>query len=464
MNRQATVSVALVLLLGLASCSSEPKIAPVEGIWMGSLKYVGIENRILFNIYQLTDGRLGGTVLRPDEADEEIYLTNVTFSEGRLHIDIATLNAMFDGHVAGGGAQLEGYWRDPAFPQPLTLTRIPAVPSFRKPQDPVPPFPYDEEGVRYDNPDGSATLAGTLTLPRAGHPVPAVILISGGGPQNRDGLMLGHRPFKVMADHLTRQGIAVLRVDDRGVGGSTGDRSRATTADYAGDVLAGVEFLKGRKEIDPTKIGLIGHSEGGTIAPIAASRSGDVAFIVMMAAVGLPGDQYNIQFEESIARSSGLSEEVIASKRAIQESVFAVLKKDEPDSILRVELSDLLAGLEPPLPEARIPSTVDWYLSPWFRFTILYDPAPTLRRVKCPVLAIYGEKDVQVPPDRNAEGIEAALKKGRNKDYQVEVLPGLNHLFQTAETGAPAEYSKIEETLSPVVLERIATWILEHTE
>ncbi|MCK4547399.1 MAG: alpha/beta fold hydrolase [Candidatus Eisenbacteria sp.] len=456
------VFTALAALL-FGGCTGKHEPAPVIGIWQGSLTLMGVEYRIIFSVFQYGDGRLGGTMLRPDETDEELRITHMTFQDGRVRIEMGTINAVFDGYFRPDGMEMDGVWQDPRFRQRIVLQRLPGMPDLRKPQDPARPYTYDEEHLSFENLDAPARLAGTLTLPREAHPVPALVLISGGGPQNRDGLILGHRPFLVMADYLTRHGIAVLRFDDRGVGASTGDRSMATTEDYAGDALAGVAYLKTREEIDPARIGLLGHSEGGTIAHIAAAGSDDVAFIVMMASPGLPGDEYNIQFEESIGRVQGLTDEVIASKRAIQEQIFAILRETDPDSVLAGRLTEILVGLEPPLSVDRIQSTVDWYLHPWFRFSVTYDPAPVLRKVKCPVLALYGERDVQVPPERNAEAVEAALRAGRNKHRRVEVLPGLNHLFQTADTGAPSEYSRIQETLSPAVLELVGTWILEQS-
>ncbi|MGB2696253.1 MAG: alpha/beta hydrolase, partial [Candidatus Zixiibacteriota bacterium] len=317
--------------------------------------------------------------------------------------------------------------------------------------------------VVYENTEAQCKLAGTLTLPREGCPCPAVLLVSGGGAQNRDGLILGHRPFLVLADYLTRRRIAVLRVDDRGMGASTGDRTLSTSEDYAQDALAGVEFLKNHSDIDPKRIGLIGHSEGSVIASLVAAQSKDIAFIVMLAGPGLPGEEYNYQFEESISRVLGRSEETIDSILALQKRIFAVLKSEKDTVAARAKLRHILEKLEPPMAEPVIQANLQRYLSPWFRYSITYDPAPTLRKIKCPVLALFGEKDIQVPTEGNLEGVEKALKDGGNPDYRVEVLSDLNHLFQTAQTGAPSEYAQIEETIAPKALEMIAAWILEHT-
>jgi fermentation-respiration switch protein FrsA (DUF1100 family) len=300
------------------------------------------------------------------------------------------------------------------------------------------------------------------------------VLITGSGPQNRDEEILGHRPFLVLSDYLTRQGIAVLRFDDRGVGGSTGNSSEATTEDFAGDVLAGVEYLKNRTEIDPNHIGLIGHSEGGLIAPIVAVQSSDVAFIVMMAGPGLTGEEILYLQSDLIARAGGTNNETIARNEALMRSTFSVVKEEQDNTIAREEIRKLLNNEMANMSEeekqhlgyseANLDAQTQALLSPWMRFFLTYDPKPTLTKVKCPVLAINGEKDLQVPPEENLRAVENALKAGGNKDYTVKEMQGLNHLFQTAQTGSPTEYAKIEETISPAALEFIGNWILEHTQ
>jgi pimeloyl-ACP methyl ester carboxylesterase len=228
--------------------------------------------------------------------------------------------------------------------------------------------------------------------------------------------------------------------------------------------MAGVEFLKAHPRIDPRLIGIIGHSEGGTIAAIAAAASRDVAYIIMMGAPGLPGEEYNFQFEAAMGRALGQSDETIASRRAIQERVFAILKTDEDRMVKEAALRRLYEALEPPMPEDKINTAVSRLTSPWVYFNLTHDPGATLGKVKCPVLAIIGEKDAHVPPDGNLEAIQRALKGGGNRDYRVEKLADLNHFFQTARTGAPSEYAEIQETLAPAALEMISSWILEHVD
>jgi len=315
-------------------------------------------------------------------------------------------------------------------------------------------------------------LAGTLTTPRGAGPFPCALLITGSGPEDRNEAIFGHKPFWVLADHLTRKGIAVLRVDDRGVGGSTGSMRGATSEDFAGDALAGIEFLKTRKEIDPKKIGLIGHSEGGLIAPMVAVRSKDVAFIVLMAGTGVRGDSILLMQTAAARRLMGGSDADVAREHEVLRRAYASVRAR--DSVGAYRATRELVGFQTAaLPEEqrralgdldslalRASREID---SPWMRFFFDYDPAPTLKKVKCPVLALNGSKDFQVAPKENLAAISAALKAGGNRDATVKELPGLNHMFQTANTGAMLEYAAIEETIAPAALNEISSWIAART-
>jgi len=457
------IALGILMLLLLAGCARDSN-ENVEGIWEGALKFPGVEMKVIFKISRTPEGELKAFLIRPEMGEEEMPFTRVMVEGEHLQLEIAPGEVLFDGHLGPEESTLAGEWKQAQFSHPLVLKRVSEVFKFRRPQEPKPPYPYDEQEIFYVNQKALCRLAGTLTWPRKGWPCPAVLLISGGGGQDRDGMIMGHRPFLVLADYLTRQGIAVLRVDDRGVGASIGDRTQATSEDYAQDVLAGIQFLKNRPAIDPDRIGLIGHSEGGIVASLAAAQSSDVAFIVMLASPGLPGDEYNYQFEQSMSRVLGRSEEAIASIIAVQRQIFAVLKEEKDIGVARTRLVQILRELDPPMPEDMIESNLRRYLSPWFRYSIAHDPGETLKKVKCPVLALFGEKDFQVLTEGNLEAVKKALKSGRNPDHRVEALPGLNHLFQTAPTGAPSEYAKIEQTIAPKALDLIAAWVLEHTK
>ncbi|MBD0255480.1 MAG: alpha/beta hydrolase, partial [Cytophagales bacterium] len=293
--------------------------------------------------------------------------------------------------------------------------------------------------------------------------------ITGSGPQNRDEELMGHQPFLVMADYLSRRGIAVLRVDDRGVGKSTGDFGAATSRDFADDALAGVNFLKSRQDINPRQIGLVGHSEGGLIAPLVGTRSKDVAFMVLMAGPGVAGEAIIQRQTELIMKANGMAPEGIQSALDLQARMFDILRQETDAARAEEKMTEAVQQATATMTEAQKQAsgltgegsrTLARRLNtPWFRFFLTYDPKPTLRQVKVPVLALNGEKDLQVTPKENLAAIAAALKEGGNRQVQTRELPGLNHLFQTAQTGSPTEYAQIEETLAPAALQQVGDWI-----
>jgi len=453
-----------LFILVCLNCNTGNKKIEIEGIWQGALEYPGgIKLRVIFNISKLPNGELKAVVLRPDLDDDEIPVKKIIFKKNHLHMILNSVPIYFEGNLDPDKNSIDGGWIQGKQIFPLVLHKINRITKPQRPQEPKRPFPYREKDVVFENLEAPARLSGTLTLPQKRGLYPAVLLISGGGDQNRDSLILGHRPFLVIADHLTRKGIAVLRFDDRGIGSSTGDRSIATTKDYAQDAYAGVKFLKNQKEIDSRHIGLIGHSEGSSIASLVAAKVKDIAFVILLAGPGLPGEEYNYQYTKSVSRILGHSEDTISAQLILQKQIFKILLHEKDSKKAESKLRKILEGLKPPMPQEKIESNLKRYLSPWFRFSINYDPGKTLKRVKCPVLALYGEKDIQVPPAGNAEAVKQALCNGGNEKYEVKVLPGLNHLFQTAESGAPSEYSLIEETISPKALELMTIWIMQHT-
>jgi pimeloyl-ACP methyl ester carboxylesterase len=337
-----------------------------------------------------------------------------------------------------------------------------------RPQEPVKPYPYHEEEVSFENAEAGITLAGTLTLPKKDGSFPAVVLISGSGAQNRDEELMGHKPFLVIADYLTRNGIAVLRFDDRGTAASTGDFKTATSVDFSKDVEAAVRYLQTRKEINRKKIGLIGHSEGGIIAPMLASRSKDVAFIVLLAGTGVQGDRLLLSQQEAIYTASGMNEAEWETVKAINEKAFAMVIRSTDTVQLKTDLTEYLKQVLKDHPSQKpqgvseeqfIQLSVTQITHPWMIHFIKYHPAPALEKTKCPVLALNGKKDLQVPAKENLEAIQTALTKGGNKQVTTKEIPGLNHLFQECTTGLPAEYATIEQTFSPVALEDILQWI-----
>jgi pimeloyl-ACP methyl ester carboxylesterase len=319
------------------------------------------------------------------------------------------------------------------------------------------PYPYGEEDVAYENKTQGHKLAATLTIPQDKGPFPAVVLITGSGPQDRDETIMGYKPFLVLADYLTRRGIAVLRADNRGVGKSTGQFSGATTADFATDTEAGIAYLKARPEVNPKMIGLIGHSEGGIIAPMVAARNPDVAFITMLAGTGVPGDEIIDMRVELLAGITGKSREEALKDSEKQRKILEIVKQNADDGLMEKQLREELAD---EMSSAQIGDLIRQLNHRWLRFFITYDPTQALRKVTCPVLALHGDKDLLVAAKQNLPPIRKALEAAGNRNFEIDELPGLNHLFQTVNR-APSEQAATEETISPVVLEKIAKWILK---
>jgi uncharacterized protein len=453
--------------------AAEAKLAErrLLSTWQGALKIGPAELRLVLRIFQARDGGLSGMLDSIDQGGKDLEVDQVTLTDTQLTFEMKQLSASFAGRLNPERNEATGEWRQGGQVLPLVLKKTDQPAGLRRPQEPQPPFPYVEEEVSYRNEKDEVRLAGTLTFPLSGGTFPTVILISGSGAQDRNEAIMGHKPFLVLADFLTRKGIAVLRVDDRGVGGSSGRTDTSTTEDFAQDVLAGVRYLKTRKEVNGRKIGLVGHSEGGIVAPLAAAQSADIAFLVLMAGIGLPGERVLQAQGELLGRAAGLAEEDVARNRELQERLFHIVKS-EPDRsaaerLIRESIETHISTLGDEqkktagASQAFIDMQIAMTLSPWFRFFLNYDPRPALRKVKVPVLAINGTLDLQVPADENLEAIAAALKEAGNTDYKTMVLPGLNHLFQTAKSGTVDEYAVIEETIAPSVLELIAAWILE---
>lgn len=352
----------------------------------------------------------------------------------------------------------------------IIATFWPDKSAMKRPQEPQGPYSYVNEEVKFQNTKANITLAGTLTLPSKGGKYPAVVLITGSGAQNRDEEVLGHKPFLVIADHLTKNGIAVLRFDDRGVGQSSGNFKTATSLDFSTDVESAVAYLQTRKEIDKSRIGLIGHSEGGLVAPLVASGSDNIRFMVLLAAPAIDLGKLLLKQDELIARSLGISEPEIQKIKNTNAIAYSLIAKSSDLKVLRNDLVKLAekeilkipSQLLPPkmTKEEFIATQIDNLSSPWFQYVMKYSPDKTLEKVRCPVLALNGEKDLQVTPKENLAAITRALKDGGNSNITTKEFPNLNHFFQECETGSPLEYAKIEQTFSPKVLTEISVWIL----
>jgi len=437
--------------------SKPAKPSDIDGAWMGVLDTGTVKLHVVFHISNTADG-LKATMDSPDQGVNGLPTSSVVRDGASLKIEAKVVGGVFEGKIAPDLSSIDGTWTQ-GEPMPLVLKRITekdkAALEPKRPQVPVKPYPYHEEDVTYENKVQNVTLAATLTIPQGKGPFPGVVLITGSGPQDRDETLLGHKPFLILSDYLTRHGIAVLRADDRGTAKSTGVFAKATTADFATDTEAGVAYLKTRVEIDPHKIGLIGHSEGGVIAPMVAARNKDVAYIVMMAGTGVPGGEVLAAQMEAIEVASGAKPEEAAKTAAKQREINKLIETEKDDAVLSKELKEKMADM----PEAQAGLAATQFTSPWFRYFLTYDPATALRHVTCPVLVLNGSLDKQVLPSQNLPPIRKALEEAGNKHFEIDELPGLNHLFQTAKTGSPMEYAQIEETMSPVALDKMATWI-----
>lgn len=427
------------------------------GTWAGALDTGGGGSlRIVFHLTEGDSGALGATMDSPDQGAFGIAAGPVTIDGRAIRVEVPVAAGHYEGTIADDGQQIDGTWHQGG--ASLSLVLEPSEDSGpNRPQEPEEPYPYEATDVRFESAAPGVTLAGTLTVPPGNGRHPAAVLVSGSGPQDRDETVFGHRPFLVLADHLTRIGIAVLRYDDRGVGQSTGNIATATTQDFADDAEGAVRYLATLPAIDPEAIGIIGHSEGAIVAPIVANRSAEVAFVVLLAGTGVPGNELLVMQLIAINRSMGVSEQETAQRSELQRELLGLLSSTPDDSTAAAQAREVLAGAG--MTGTAADGQVAALLNPWMRYFMAYDPLPELRELEVPVLSVWGAKDMQVPPEGNRAPVEQALADSGNPDVTVTVLPELNHLFQTSDTGAPTEYVTIEETMSPVALEAISEWI-----
>lgn len=473
MNRNLRNPV-VFLLLAFAALTLPHRTAAspeVTGIWQGQLG----PYRIVFHVSQDSGGDLEAALDSPDQGATGIPADTVTVTGDTLMIVINAIPGSYQG-VVQSADRISGAWTQMGRTMPLDLQRVEKAPEGpRRPQEPVRPYPYSEEEVTYLNESAGITFAGTLTLPPGDGPHPAALLITGSGPQDRDESIAGHKPFLVLADDLTRRGIATLRVDDRGVGGSTGSTPQSTTEDFASDALAGVQYLRSRPEVDGDRIGLVGHSEGALVGPMVAAQSSDVAFLVLLAPPGVPGREIVLRQNAVLLEKMGASKAFIDYNHGVTSEALELLSGDGSREQLETKIRTLHAQQWKDVPEAikeerirlglpdpdqALKVALRSMVTPWYRSFIASDPATVLRQVSCPVLAVIGSKDTQVDPAINLPAVEEALQAGGNDNVTAVELEGLNHLFQTAETGSVFEYSKIEETFSPRALDVIGDWIL----
>jgi dienelactone hydrolase len=444
-----------------------PEKKDVVGSWLGSINVGGTSLRMVFNLKLNDKDSLTATADSPDQGAKNIPLGKVILSEDKFTIQAPLLIGEYTG-IIKSDSTIDGTWTQRGQTFPLNIKKLKAQFVINRPQEPKPKFPYISEDITFANKKFNINLAGTLTMPEGEGPFTAVIMITGSGAQNRDEALMGHKPFLVISDWMTRHGIAVLRYDDRGVGKSQGNYATATSADLATDAQAAFEFLKANPKINPGAIGLMGHSEGGLIAPIVAASNPEIAFIVSLAGPGVTGEEILYRQQADIGRLSGVNEKDMAESHLINKQLYSILKKEKDNTKAEEKV---LAAYNDALLKKNVPdedkkkalsqlkATFGAPTYTWFRYFILADPAKFWKKVKCPVLALNGEKDLQVAADDNLPAIEKALKSAGNKNIKTVKLPELNHLFQHCKTGLPAEYGMIEETFSPGALQIISDWI-----
>ncbi|HEY2357135.1 MAG TPA: alpha/beta fold hydrolase [Phenylobacterium sp.] len=440
-----------------------PVVAGMDGDWAGAVTSgAGTKLRIVLHIHTSPSG----TIVLMDSPDQLAYgipIFPLTRDGQKVAFELKVARASYEGQLSADGKTLSGTWTQ-GTPTPLSLTWSPhQTAKVQRSQTPAKPYPYREEAVAIDSAPG-VRLAGTLTLPNGRGPFPAAVMITGSGAQDRDEALLGHKPFLVIADRLTRDGIAVLRVDDRGFAKSTGDFLKASIGDFAVDTAAQVAWLRKRRDIDPRRIGLIGHSEGGIVGPMVAAKDPKIAFVVMMAGPGAPlADVLKAQ-RAALAPGMGISPQKLAASQALVDQATAAMHgaKDpaEAEALALTVLTPGYAALGQP-PELAV-AAAKQLSAPEIRSLLEYDPRPTLAKVKAPILALNGSKDMQVPAEMDLAAIREATKA--NRDVTLVELPNLNHLFQTAKTGAVGEYADIEETVAPVALDTMSVWIVKHTK
>ncbi|MGA7885305.1 MAG: alpha/beta fold hydrolase [Acidobacteriaceae bacterium] len=451
-HRIAVPVVMLAVMAALGARTAWPQTS-LPGDWSGTLTVSGQQLHLALH---LTPGENGAFQAKLDSIDQGamgIPCSEVSVQGEAFSFAVPAIGGHYAGRIGADGKSIAGTWSQGPLSLPLNWTRGGGY-KLDRPQEPKPPFPYQVKTVTIPNPAAHVSLAGTLTEPEGNGPFPAVVLVGGSGPIDRDETVFGHKPFLVLADFLTRHGIAVLRYDKRGVAGSTGNYKNATTRDFADDALAALEFLKAQPNIDAKHLGLIGHSEGGMIAPMVAVESHDISFVVLMAGPGVPGDVLLPQqvYRGDLAEGASADQ---AGHDAMEEAADLRLLERFPDADQAIAAMQARAGSDGE--KQQLAAQRDRLTSPWFRFFASYDPYPTLTKVSCPVLALDGSKDFQVPADLNLPFIRTAISW--NPRSEVVEVEGANHLFQDASTGAESEYTKIPETMSPKVLDLINGWI-----
>jgi pimeloyl-ACP methyl ester carboxylesterase len=448
------IAAALFVLIAIPGQGQETSKSetPLQGLWLGKMQVSEqMSLQLAFEIELIEEGAYAAKMNVIEQKALDIPMNACTLSDDSIHIRFDAAGIAYDGHYSHSEDKIFGAYSQGGGSFTLDLTRVDKLPlEVERPQTPVRPFPYEEEEVTFLNNEAGIKLAGTFTKPTDGQNLTAVVLIAGSGRNDRNETGMGH--FLLLSDYLTRHGYAVLRYDKRGAGESEGDYGAATTFDFTEDAKAALDYLNTRSDIDHQSIGIIGHSEGALIAPMIAAESKEaVAFIVMMGGIGVRGSELLLLQSGKMAAIQGAPDEEISEMIRKNRILYEIAGSSDSDSIVAKKLSEADPGIEN--------NDYNGLLWTWFRTFLSLEPDTYLSKVTCPVLAINGEKDVQCPPEENLAAIKQSLQKAGNESYVVKTLPGLNHLFQTAESGSPYEYEQIAEIISPDALDLIREWM-----
>ena len=444
------LNIIILLLFAVLHCNAQ-----IEGYWKGEIDLGTLKLEMAFNITAIENG-FSATLDVPAQGAFDFPVDETTFKDGHLQLTMSSMDASYSGMTNDG--TIEGEFTQRGMTFPLNLVKAEKKEQKKtRPQDPQPPFNYHIEEVTFVNEKEGNTLVGTLTIPKGEGPFPAMVLVSGSGQQDRDEELMNHRPFWVIADYCALHGIAVLRYDDRGIGGSTGEVMNATSMDFSYDAEAAFDYLRNRKEINASKVGILGHSEGGVINFMVSARRPEVAFLISMAGPSVNGIEVLKEQQAAILRASGMSEEAIQFSGNANAQMFDIVEasndREEADSLLRQLVKGW--GYNEELTE----QTVGQMASPWMYYFLKYDPTEAIVKTNCPALLLNGSKDLQVIASQNLPAYEKIIAEYGKTNLTLRELPDLNHLFQHCETGSPNEYFEIEETISPEVLEMIVRFV-----
>jgi pimeloyl-ACP methyl ester carboxylesterase len=451
---------------GTAARASANSVSKAEGTWQGAIETGNMRIRLQMHLSHDDKGQLVAAIDSIDQGVQGIPASRVTEKGGELKFEIAAFNASYTGTLSATKNEINGQWSQNQNSEALNFRRSEQPLEVRRPQTPSKPFPYKEEEVSFLAGDGKSILAATLTVPPGSGPFPTAVLLAGSGPNDRDESIAGHKPFLVLSDFLTRKGIVVLRYDKRGSGKSTGDFASATIEDLEKDARAVLTFLKSRKEVDDKRLGVIGHGEGAILAAILATTSSDnVHWAVLLAPQATDGERTLLRQSELVARTGGMAEEQISRSLEFDRKAYKAVKEEKDFAVLQKRLEALVqeSGMSASMPPAAIQAQIRSMTSPWFREYLTFDPEPILEKISCPVLVLSGDRDLQVDTVENVPLLRKALESSGNKGFTVVEIEGVNHLFQKAQSGSPALYGAIEETIAPEVLTAIGNWVAKQT-